>query len=84
MLALYGWRRKPHPSSPSGTSVASGPTFEGSISERGKLRNDVRPRMRAVGFEGRLTIAFRVTPDQVFVLGVFRACQDWELLAQDR
>lgn len=47
-------------------------------SERGHLRADIRPGMRIIGFERRLTIAFAVEDDTVTVLRVFAAGQNWE------
>lgn len=47
-------------------------------SERGHLRGDVRPGLRIVGFERRLTVAFTVEEDTVTVLRVFTAGRDWE------
>lgn len=47
-------------------------------SERGQLRSDVRPGLRVVGFERRLTVAFTVDEDTVTVLRVFTAGRDWE------
>lgn len=47
-------------------------------SERGHLRSDVRPGLRVVGFERRLTVAFTVDRDTVTVLRVFTAGRDWE------
>jgi toxin ParE1/3/4 len=47
-------------------------------SERGTLRNDVRPGLRTVGFERRATIAFEVTDDTVLILRIFYGGQDWE------
>ena len=46
-------------------------------SERGALRNDLRPGLRTVGFERRLTIAFTTTEPEVRMLRVFRAGRDW-------
>lgn len=48
-------------------------------SERGHLRNDVRPGLRITGFERRLTIAFTVEEETVTVLRVFTAGRNWEL-----
>jgi toxin ParE1/3/4 len=45
--------------------------------ERGHLRSDVRPGLRIIGFERRLTVAFTVDDDLVTVLRVLRAGQDW-------
>lgn len=47
-------------------------------SERGTRRDDVRPGLRTVGFERRLTVAFVVDDDSVTVLRVFGAGRDWE------
>lgn len=46
-------------------------------SERGHLRSDVRPGLRIVCFERRLTVAFTVGEDTVTVLRVFTAGRDW-------
>jgi toxin ParE1/3/4 len=46
--------------------------------ERGQLRDDIRPNIRILSFEGRLTIAFAVKADLVSVLRVFSAGRDWE------
>ena len=40
-------------------------------SERGTAREDLRPGLRVLGFERRVTIAFRVERDRVTVLGIF-------------
>lgn len=47
-------------------------------SERGQLRDDMRPGLRVVGFERRLTVAFMVTDDHVTILRLFHAGRDWE------
>lgn len=47
-------------------------------SERGHLRPDIRPGLRIIGFERRLTIAFAVGEDAVTILRVFAAGRDWE------
>jgi toxin ParE1/3/4 len=47
-------------------------------SERGTARDDIRPGLRIVGFERRITIAFRVEPARVTILGVFYAGRGWE------
>lgn len=46
-------------------------------SERGTLRSDVRPGLRIVGFERRLTVAFTVRDDRVYVLRIFTGGQNW-------
>ncbi|MEF2074377.1 type II toxin-antitoxin system RelE/ParE family toxin [Consotaella aegiceratis] len=45
--------------------------------ERGHSRDDIRPGLRIVGFERRVTIAFRVSPSRVTILRVFYGGQDW-------
>ena len=47
-------------------------------SERGHLRNDIRPGLRIVGFEQRITVAFVVEDDHVAVLRLFCGGRDWE------
>ncbi|MGJ8530183.1 type II toxin-antitoxin system RelE/ParE family toxin [Maritalea sp.] len=46
-------------------------------SERGTLRDDVRPNLRTVGFERSATIAFIVEEDQVVILRIFYAGRNW-------
>lgn len=47
-------------------------------SERGHLRSDVRPGLRVIGFERRLTIAFMVGEETVTILRVFATGHNWE------
>ncbi|TYR32333.1 type II toxin-antitoxin system RelE/ParE family toxin [Mesorhizobium microcysteis] len=47
-------------------------------SQRGHGRDDIRPGLRIVGFERRLTIAFAVHDERVEILRIFRAGRDWE------
>ncbi|WP_298813269.1 type II toxin-antitoxin system RelE/ParE family toxin [uncultured Roseibium sp.] len=47
-------------------------------SERGQQRDDIRPGLRIVGFEKRLTIAFIVSDTTVTILRVFYGGQNWE------
>lgn len=47
-------------------------------SERGHLRGDIRPGLRIVGFERRLTIAFVVGAGTVTILRIFTAGRNWE------
>jgi toxin ParE1/3/4 len=44
--------------------------------ERGTKRDELRPGLRTVGFERRVTIAFMVRPDDVLIIGVFYGGQD--------
>jgi len=47
-------------------------------SERGTLREDVRPGLRIVGFERRITVAFAVDEDRVTILRLFYGGANWE------
>lgn len=49
-------------------------------SERGQLRADIRPDLRIVGFEHRLTVAFTVGDQRVTILRVFAAGRNWEAM----
>jgi toxin ParE1/3/4 len=46
--------------------------------ERGHARADIRPGLRIVGFERRVTIAFAVDDINVTILRLFYGGQDWE------
>jgi len=53
-------------------------------SERGRARDDIRPGLRIIGFEKRLTVAFLVTEKRVTLLRLFYGGQDWEgVLAEE-
>lgn len=45
--------------------------------ERGTRRDDIRPGLRTVGFERRVTVAF-VVGEQVTILRIFYGGRDWE------
>lgn len=47
-------------------------------SERGRARDDIRPGLRVVGFERRVTIAFMVSDRAVTILRLFYGGQNWE------
>jgi toxin ParE1/3/4 len=49
-------------------------------SERGHRRDDIRPGLRIVGFERRVTIAFSVEDRHVTILRVFYGGRNWEEL----
>ncbi len=49
-------------------------------SERGQLRGDIRPGLRIIGFERRITIAFSVSQEQVTIFRLFYGGRDWEEL----
>lgn len=81
LLALYDW-----------IAQAAGPTRAMSYierletyclgfataSERGHRRDDVRPSLRIVGFERRITVAFTVDAERVTILRLFYGGQNWE------
>jgi len=46
-------------------------------SERGHLRDDIRPGLRIVGFERSATIAFMVEDKRVVVLRIFYGGRNW-------
>lgn len=46
-------------------------------SERGSLRDDIRPNLRVVGFERSATIAFIVEETRVVVLRIFYGGRNW-------
>jgi toxin ParE1/3/4 len=46
--------------------------------ERGRVRSDIRPGLRVIGFERRVSVAFSVDEEVVTVLRLFRAGRDWE------
>ncbi|CCV10071.1 type II toxin-antitoxin system RelE/ParE family toxin [Mesorhizobium sp. STM 4661] len=47
-------------------------------SERGTRRDDVRPELRIIGLERRVTIAFIVEFERVVILRVFYGGADWQ------
>jgi toxin ParE1/3/4 len=47
-------------------------------SQRGHIRDDVRPGLRIVGFERRVTVAYAVDEDRVTILRLFYGGRDWE------
>ncbi len=51
-------------------------------SERGHLREDIRPGLRIVGFERRVTIAFTVEDNRVIILRLFYGGQNWTEILQ--
>ncbi|RUW52958.1 type II toxin-antitoxin system RelE/ParE family toxin [Mesorhizobium sp. M1A.F.Ca.ET.072.01.1.1] len=54
-------------------------------SERGTRRDDVRPDLRVVGFERRITVAFVGEPERVVILRLFYGGANWsdELAVND-
>jgi toxin ParE1/3/4 len=51
--------------------------------ERGTPRDDLRPGLRTMGLERRVTIAFQVTADTVTILRIFYAGRDLEAAFDD-
>ncbi|MGV6847918.1 MAG: type II toxin-antitoxin system RelE/ParE family toxin [Marinibacterium sp.] len=51
--------------------------------ERGHRRDDIRPGLRIVGFERRITIAFIVSDTDVTVLRLFYGGRNWDVLLDD-
>lgn len=47
-------------------------------SNRGQARDDIRPGLRIVGFERRMTIAFTIAADRVTILRIFPGGRNWE------
>lgn len=45
--------------------------------ERGTLRNEIRPGLRIVGFEKRISVAFVVEEDCVTILRILYAGRNW-------
>jgi toxin ParE1/3/4 len=48
-------------------------------SERGRRRDDIRPGLRIIGFERRVTVAFAVEEERVVILRIFYGGRDWEV-----
>lgn len=46
-------------------------------SERGHRRDDLRPGMRVVGFERRITLTFVVHDDEVRILRLYYGGRNW-------
>jgi toxin ParE1/3/4 len=46
--------------------------------KRGARRDDIRPRLRTVGYRRRVTIAFEASDDSVSILGIYCGGQDFE------
>ena len=81
LMGIYGWiaeRASPEVALRDLDRVEASLRGVGAASERGHLRSDVRPNLRILGYERRLTIALMVSDEAVTVLRVFRACRDWE------
>ena len=81
LRSMYDWITG---AASSGTALAYITRLEGfcrgmaMASERGHLREDIRPGLRIVGFERRVTIAFTVTETRVTILRLFYAGKNWD------
>lgn len=53
------------------------------LPERGLPRNDIRPELRVAIFEGRVTIAYRISGRQVVILRVLGAGRDVNTILLD-
>jgi toxin ParE1/3/4 len=80
-IALYDWIAvAAHPR----TALSSIERIEAFLqgmrfaSERGTGRDDIRPGLRIVSFERRVTVAFTVDAASVVVLRIFYAGRNWE------
>ena len=51
--------------------------------QRGNQRDDIRPCLRITHYQKGAVIAFAVTAEDVFILGVFYGGQDYETMLQD-
>lgn len=45
---------------------------------RGTRRDEISPGLRTVGFERRVTLAFKVTENEVIIAGVYYGGRNWE------
>lgn len=80
LLELYDWISETASPDVAMTYLARVQAFCRSLSvgsERGQVRSDIRPGLRIVGFERRMTLAFVVDDSTVTVLRVFSAGRDW-------
>lgn len=47
------------------------------LGERGQRRNDLRPGLRIIGFERRVTVAFMVSESETTILRLHYGGQNW-------
>ncbi|MBB4234627.1 type II toxin-antitoxin system RelE/ParE family toxin [Rhizobium esperanzae] len=82
LARIYGFvRRKSASSAVARNYVARIKTFVDGFEtypERGSVRDDVRPGLRIVGFERRVSVAFVVESAEVIILRVLYAGQRFE------
>lgn len=80
LLSLYEWITEQASSEAALGYIARLETYVRGFdlaSERGTRHDYIRPGLRTVGFERRVTIAFTATSDQVIILGFFYGGRDW-------
>jgi plasmid stabilization system protein ParE len=53
--------------------IVSACTSIGHAPHRGSVRKDIGPEIRSIGFEGRITIIFRIQPELVTILALLYA-----------
>jgi toxin ParE1/3/4 len=81
LIALYDWiAAAAHPATALGYIERIETFLQGMrvAPERGTRRDDIRPGLRIVGFERRVTVAFTVDPARVVILRIFYAGRNWE------
>lgn len=81
LLALYEWisaKASPHVAITYFNRLERYCTGFDLASHRGHARDDIRPGLRIIGFERRVTIAFMVTDQTVTILRLFYGGQNWE------
>ncbi|PDT11327.1 type II toxin-antitoxin system RelE/ParE family toxin [Rhizobium sp. M1] len=82
LARIYGFvRRKSASAAVARDYVARIRTFVGGFEmypERGSLRDHVRPGLRIVGFERRVSVAFVVEPTEVVIIRILYAGQRFE------
>lgn len=47
---------------------------------RGTARDDIRPRLRTIGYKKRVVIAFVVLGDGIAIVGIFYGGRDYETI----
>jgi toxin ParE1/3/4 len=87
LLALYDWiadAASPNVAFTYLTRVEAWLAGFDVAAERGTRRDDIRPGLRTVGFERRLTVAFTVGDASVVILRVFHGGEDWPAALMER
>ena len=81
LLALYDWIARQASPDVAFSYVGRVRTYCERLSigsERGHLREDIRPGLRIIGFRRRLTIAFTVEAERVVILRLAYGGRNWE------